>query len=209
MPEAPAPTQGSASRMSGSWLARPWAAFATGFLAVWPAMLAGSWLQQVIQLSPRSLPASFLYVALPEEIVKFLLALILFRLLRSPAALVGLGFGISETIFLVSHSNWPIRLLSSVPLHTGTTALAGIGISLLFSTKGNKPESSIKLVRRIMLTLSLLAGSISLHWLYNLSVQNNSPLYWVLAWLAPLLWLSLSGAIALDSKTGQVTQPAP
>ncbi|AFG37060.1 hypothetical protein [Spirochaeta africana] len=176
-----------------------WTAFATGFLAVWPALLAGVWLQSMLALEPRSAAAALWYAALPEELIKFAAAALL-GLFGAPAVLVGLGFGVSETVFLVSASPWPLRLLTSVPLHAGTTALALLIVEhrrrLKTGTLHHRNEGSIRTRRldpvwKAASVTGLLAMAILLHWIYNLAVRQAGLVHWLLAWLPLILWLLL------------------
>lgn len=190
-----------------------WTGFAVGFLAVWPALLAGVWLQSWIPLASRSPEATLVYAALPEELIKFVAAVIINLVLGTPAALVGLGFGISETVFQLSHSPWPIRLLTSVPLHAGLTALATLLSSRspgfhtahsdqpphtrhtmrehLDDHRGPARTKRTRIAARIIGTIALLALAILLHWVYNLAVRQETILHWLIAWIPLLLYALL------------------
>ena len=198
-----------------------WGAFALGFLAIWPALLSGAWLQSRILLEARSAAAALWYAALPEELTKLAVG-ILPVLSGAPGILVGLGFGLSETVFLASASPWPIRLLTTVPLHAGTTALA----LLLFElrrrdgavlksgtdtrqhrsphlTPGEASHPVPPMLRALLITaaaITLLTAAIILHWIYNLAARQGSLLIWPLAWLPMVLWLTLRGLLHGQSQ---------
>ncbi len=165
-----------------------WAGLTAGFITVWPVLLAGSWLQSHIQLPYRSLESALLYAALPEELIKGLAIFLVFRFLNSPPFWVGLGFGFSETVFMLTSGIWASRLLSSIPLHTGTAAITGCGI--LFVLTLNKP-SFWNFFSRIIAAVLLLCSSILIHWIYNIAARNHSWMHYAFAWLAIIIGFSL------------------
>ncbi|MFW6363425.1 MAG: hypothetical protein ACOC0D_06220 [Spirochaeta sp.] len=174
-------------RTSNKGCITAWGTFSIGFVSVWPALLVGVWLQEWLPLQPGSPAAPLLYAALPEEVIKFIVAAIMMMIFRVPAMLVGLGFGLSETVFLASASPWPIRLLTSVPLHAGTTAIAA------FLVRHTPLPNASAGIGRLAGTIGLLGSAVLLHWIYNLAVRQSSILYWFAAWLPLLLWAALNG----------------
>lgn len=176
-----------------------WVTFAIGFLSVWPALLAGVWLQSWFDLDPRSVEAVMVFAALPEELIKFAAALGMSLWFGASAAVVGLGFGMSETIFLVSASPWPIRLLTSIPLHAGTTALACVLVKArrkaVCESGGAPVRSMLRLQVVVPGTVFLFGSAVVLHWVYNIAARQNGVWDWFLAWLPLVLWALLRGLV--------------
>ncbi|GAB6091383.1 hypothetical protein JCM12856_29770 [Spirochaeta dissipatitropha] len=170
-----------------------WFAFILGFFAVWPALIAGVWIQSWIPLPGQGWAAQLLYAALPEETIKFTLASLLAYFSGISPSIVGAAFGISETAFVFSTTPWPLRLISSVPLHTGTTALASMAIRRRTSYSLSTLHTG--LFKRTVLSIGLLTTAVMLHWIYNISVRQGSALSWIIAWIPIILWLLIRGWI--------------
>lgn len=175
-----------------------WFAFILGFFAVWPTLIAGVWIQSWIPLPRQGWAAQLLYAALPEETIKFILASLLAYFNGVTPSIVGAAFGISETAFVFSTTPWPLRLISSLPLHTGTTALASLAIRR--RTSYTLSTLHISFFKRTVLSIGLLTAAIMIHWIYNISVRQGSALSWIIAWIPMILWLLTRGWLVSHNR---------